>query len=247
MGKNKLAKFAEMQTFRNVIQPPVQGHILKDHPLKGKWKEVFFGNKLPLVLELGCGKGEYTTGLARMYPGKNFVGIDIKGARMWTGAREAILEGLGNVAFLRTKIEFLENFFGENEVEEIWITFPDPQMTKPGKRLTSTGFLKKYRMILVKGGTIHLKTDSNFLFSYTLALAKQNGLPLLACTGNLYESSLLNELLTIRTFYEKQWIDRGIEIKYISFELGDNSDFSEPEGEFERDSYRSFGRSARNH
>lgn len=248
MGKNKLAKFEELQTFCNVIQASVDGLFLEDHHLKGKWRSGFFLNNSPLVLELGCGKGEYTVGLAERFPDKNFIGIDIKGARIWAGARTAIQKGIKNAGFLRTKIEFINRFFGKDEVQELWLTFPDPHMRKTSRRLTSARFLDRYREFLENGGKIHLKTDSNYLFQYTCALIEKNGLPVFTMTDNLYASELLNDILDIRTFYEKQWIERNIDIKYIVFGLGtENSPLLEPVTSFEKDSYRSFGRSARNY
>lgn len=245
MGKNKLAKFAEMAGFKNVIQEPFKNTERKDHELKGRWGEAFFGNENPIVLELGCGKGEYTVKLAEKYAGNNFIGIDIKGARMFTGAKTALQSGLCNVAFLRTNIDNLSFFFDEDEVNGIWLTFPDPQMKKARRRLTSSFYLETYSRILRQGGLIHLKTDSKYLFDYTLALIKLNHLPIVTCTDNLYSSPILNEDLSIQTFYEKQWIDRGINIKYIAFMPGKKDKWIEPQIRIEKDSYRSFGRSAR--
>ena len=167
MGKGKLAKFADMERYENVFQYPFS--VVDDVPfeMKGHWREQYFHNDHPIVLELGCGKGEYTVGLAKLFPDINFIGVDIKGARMWTGATQALNEGLKNVAFLRTNIEIIDRFFATDEVQEIWLTFSDPQMKNPRKRLTSTYFLERYRRFLVNGGIIHLKTDSNFLFTYT--------------------------------------------------------------------------------
>ena len=165
MGKGKLAKFADMETYENVFQYPysVVEHV--PFEMQGHWHEQYFHNDNPIVLELGCGKGEYTVELAKLYPNRNFIGVDIKGARMWTGATQALREGLKNVAFLRTNIEIIERFFAEDEVQEIWLTFSDPQMKNPRKRLTSTYFMARYRKFLTDGGIIHLKTDSNFLFT----------------------------------------------------------------------------------
>lgn len=161
MGKGKLAKFADMERYENVFQYPYS--VIDDVPfdMKGRWREIYFHNDNPIVVELGCGKGEYAVGLARMFPGINFIGVDIKGARMWTGATQAINEGLKNVAFLRTNIEIIDRFFAPDEVQEIWLTFSDPQMKNPRKRLTSTYFMERYRRFLVDRGIIHLKTDSN--------------------------------------------------------------------------------------
>lgn len=245
MGKNKLAKFEEMKAFENVIQAPYNILQENEFSLKGQWKEEFFSNTNPLVLELGCGKGEYSVELAEQNPETNFVGVDIKGARLWKGAKTALNKGLANVGFLRTNIEVIERFFAREEVEEIWLTFPDPQMKKSSKRLTSTCFLKKYQQFLKKDGVIHLKTDSNFQYSYTRELVLKNHLEIIADTDDLYASDIINDTLKIKTFYEKQWLSRGIKIKYIAFKLNGN-EFIEPDAEIEKDEYRSFGRSARN-
>lgn len=248
MGKNKLRKFAEMEQIDFVLQYPFAVVEKEGFPYKGHWHEEFFHNANPIVLELGCGKGEYTVGLARRFPDKNFIGIDIKGARMWTGAKQAQREGLTNVAFLRTNIELLGCFFAPSEVAEIWITFPDPQMKKVRKRLTSTRFLDLYRNILQPGGRIHLKTDSPFLYTYTRLLTEVNSLPQLANTDDLYHCQSLTpeqiDLLSIRTFYEQQWLDRGLTIKYIAFRLPEKevTELQEPEVDIEFDTYRSFSR-----
>lgn len=244
MSKNKLAKFAEMGAFENVIQAPYRQLNNEDFYLKGNWAIQIFGNQNPVILELGCGKGEYTVQLGEKYPGTNFIGIDIKGARLYTGAKQALAKDLKNVAFLRTNIEAIDRFFDPGEVAEIWLTFPDPQMKKTSRRLTSSFFLERYTRILQPDGIIHLKTDSNFQFTYTSELAHLNEFEILAETRDLYESEYLNDLLQIKTFYEKQWLDRGIKIKYIAFKIN-NEVIKEPEIEIERDEYRSFGRSAR--
>jgi len=244
MGKNKLAKFGEMERFENVIQVPYKQLQEENFILKGKWATDFFKNENPIILELGCGKGEYTVELAEKNPNCNFVGVDIKGARMYIGAKQALARNLKNVAFLRTNIVIINHFFGEQEVAEIWLTFPDPQMKKTRKRLTSTFFLNLYQLFLKIDGIIHLKTDSNFQYTYTSTLVHLNQFEILAETNNLYESDILNEILQIKTFYEKQWLSRGITIKYIAFKLNE-SKFTEPEIEIERDEYRSFGRSAK--
>ena len=244
MGKNKLAKFSEMKQFDHVIQAPYHVIEQNDFHLKGKWAERFFGNENPIILELGCGKGEYTVQLAEKYPETNFIAIDIKGARLYNGAKEALEKELKNVAFLRTNIEIVDRFFGKDEIAEIWLTFPDPQMKKTRKRLTSTFFLENYRKFLQPDGIIHLKTDSNFQFTYTSALVHLNNFEVITETDNLYESELVNETLQIKTFYEKQWLARGITIKYIAFKLNKKK-FVEPDIEIERDEYRSFGRSAK--
>jgi tRNA (guanine-N7-)-methyltransferase len=241
MAKNKLKKFGEMQSFPNVFQFPFATLREKGFGMKGLWGREFFGNGNPIILELGCGKGEYAVGLARCNPQKNYIGIDIKGARMWSGAKEAIEKNIPNVAFLRTHIELIDNFFAPDEVSEIWITFPDPQMNKVNRRLTSTRFLSLYRKILKPDGTIHLKTDSPFLYAYTKALTDINHLPSTA-TDNLYESAITGEITTVKTFYEQQWLERGKTIKYMAFKLPADRNFIEPEEEFKKDDYRSFGR-----
>lgn len=244
MGKNKLAKFGEMEHFENVIQVPYKKLQEEIFFLNGKWASDFFKNENPVILELGCGKGEYTVELAEKNPLFNYIGVDIKGARMYVGAKKAIEKNLKNVAFLRTNIEIINQFFSEEEVSEIWLTFPDPQMKKTRKRLTSTAFLNLYKQFLEKDGIVHLKTDSNFQFTYTSALVHLNQLEIVAETNNLYESEILSETLQIKTFYEKQWLSRGITIKYIAFKLNKN-EFAEPDIEIEKDEYRSFGRSAK--
>ena len=237
MGKNKLKKFAEMETFSNVFQPPYK-------PMAGHWRELFFHNENPIVLELGCGRGEYTVGLAQKYPDKNFIGVDIKGARMWAGAKQAVQEGLTNAAFLRTNIEFIDSFFASDEVDEIWITFCDPQMKKATKRLTSTYFMQRYQRIVKSGGLIHLKTDSPFLYTYTTEMLRLNPYPVLANTADLYgeKSPLFIDAKALQTHYEKQWLERGMKIKYVAWQLNHLTDFEEPTIEIEKDSYRSYGR-----
>lgn len=245
MGKNKLAKFAEMVNFDNVIQVSPEQLYYSDHALKGNWAKNYFRNNHPVILELGCGKGEYSVALAEKYPGNNYIGIDIKGARMYTGAKLARQKSLRNVAFLRTHIEKAESFFARDEVDEIWLTFPDPQMKKLNKRLTSGLMLQKYSLFLKPDGVIHLKTDSQFLYSYTMALVKLNQLSIVYHTDDLYASGKPDNILGVQTFYEKQWLDRGIKIKYLSFIVHSRNQWLEPEDDFEKDSYRSFGRSAR--
>ena len=202
-----------------------------------------FGNCNPIVLELGCGKGEYAVGMGKLYPGKNFIGIDIKGARMWTGAKEVDELKLCNVAFLRTSIHLLPQFFAPGEVSEIWITFPDPQMKKVNKRLTGTHFLDIYRRVLSPEGVINLKTDSPFLYAYTSAMLDFNGIVPIHATADLYASELNDIVPPIKTYYEQQWLGRGIPSKYIAWQLPPASvELSEPDVEIEPDTYRSFGR-----
>ncbi len=233
-----------MKDFEHVVQVPF--HIIQhnDFHLKGSWANKFFKNNNPLILELGCGKGEYTVELATKNPGINYIGVDIKGARLWKGAKLALERELTNVAFIRTNIELINQFFAPDEVSEIWLTFPDPQMRKTRKRLTSTTFIEKYRCFLKPDGVVHLKTDSNFQYNYSRSMAMLNDFEILADTDNVYEWEHLNDTLRILTFYEKQWIDRGIRIKYISFKVH-NGNLQEPNIDIEKDEYRSFGRSAR--
>jgi len=242
MGKNKLKKFRDMETIGFVFQYPFSVLNETGFPLRGKWHSEFFGNDNPIVLELGCGKGEYTVELARRYKDRNFIGVDIKGSRMWTGATQARDEELGNVAFLRTNIELIDRFFMPGEVSEIWITFPDPQMKKVRKRLTSTRFLNLYRNITADRAIIHLKSDSPFLYTYTHHLVKENNLRVLTDTDDLYNSGIADDILSIRTFYEQQWLARGLSIKYIKFELPQEGELVEPDVEIPFDTYRSFSR-----
>jgi len=304
MSKGKLAKFADMANYPHVFEYPFS--VLEDVPfeMRGKWRSDFFHNDNPIVLELGCGRGEYAVGLARRYPDRNFIGVDIKGARMWSGATEALKEGLKNVAFLRTNIEMIDRFFAPGEAQEIWLTFSDPQMKKATKRLTSTYFLARYRHFLEDGGLIHLKTDSNFLFTYTKYVVEENHLPTEVCTEDLYRpasdrptpapsregmgeasakiaqgleslplrgsegNSGLTECqsaqsdrsispmlrtdnlegsfdLSIRTYYEQQWLARGLTIKYLRFRLPAEGPLVEPDVEIPLDDYRSYNRDKR--
>ena len=201
MGKDKLRKFKENETFTCLVQPRTDEVFGKDHPLKGHWGEKMFGNDRPIVVELGCGKGEYTIDLALRNPGCNYIGVDIKGARLWKGAKYATEHSLPNVAFLRTRIEFIESLFAPEEVSEIWITFADPQIGREKKRLTSPLFLSRYRNFLKKGGIVHLKTDSRYLHEYTRAIAEQNSLEILACTSDLYGR---NSGTSTESFFEKK-------------------------------------------
>ena len=238
-----------MERYENVFQYPYS--VIDNVPfeMKGKWRETFFKNNNPIVLELGCGKGEYTVELAKLYPDTNFIGVDIKGARMWTGATMALNQGLKNVAFLRTNIEIIDRFFEKDEVSEIWRTFSDPQMKNPCTRLSSTFFLERYRKFLVNNGTIHLKTASTFLFTYTTYMVEHNKLPLLFHTTDLYHQEGIDDttkqILSIQTYYEKMWIERGLNIKYMKFSLPQDTQLTEPEVEIELDDYRSYRRDKR--
>ena len=266
MSKGKLAKFADMASYPHVFECPMgrpEGRgdncqfSIFNFQLKGRWRSDFFHNDNPIVLELGCGRGEYAVGLARRYPDCNFIGVDIKGARMWSGATEALKEGLKNVAFLRTNIEIIDRFFAPDEVQEIWLTFSDPQMKKATKRLTSTYFLARYRHFLEDGGLIHLKTDSNFLFTYTKYVVEVNHLPIEVCTEDLYTTFCGGTAegcidLSIRTYYEQQWLARGLTIKYLRFRLPATMDgqpienvLVEPDVEIPLDDYRSYHRDKR--
>lgn len=224
MGKNKLARFAENKTLPNVFQP-TREEALDNYHLKGKWRSEVFKNQNPIVLELGCGKGEYSVGLAKSFPEKNFIGIDIKGARFWFGAKEAAEKNLGNVAFLRTQIELVDCFFDKDEVDEIWITFPDPQIKyrRTKHRMTHLEFLDRYRKILKKDGIIHLKTDSEFLHGYTLGLLQGQGHEILSAHHDIYGAPeyepgtpLLRE---IKTYYEGLFSAKGKTITYIKFKI----------------------------
>ncbi|MBE0650170.1 MAG: tRNA (guanosine(46)-N7)-methyltransferase TrmB [Bacteroidales bacterium] len=220
MGKkNKLQRFAENLTFDNLFQYSYE-EVIKGFPYRGKWNQ-FFGNNNKIVLELACGKGEYTVGLARKYPNANFIGVDIKGARMWRGLKTAQEEGLKNVAFIRTRINLIEYFFAQNEVDEIWITFPDPQVkeSREKKRLTSPQFLKLYTNFLKPEGIIHLKTDGILLYDYTREVIEEGGHMLLYANEDIYGSDLKNEVTGIQTFYEKKWLSYQTKIRYLKFQL----------------------------
>lgn len=251
MGKGKLAKFADMARYENVFQYPYSVVEQVPFDMQGHWHEQYFHNTHPIIIELGCGRGEYTVELARRYPEKNFIGVDIKGARIWTGATMALQEGLTNVAFLRTSIEIIDRFFAPGEVNEIWLTFSDPQMKNPRKRLTSTYFMQRYRHILTDGGVMHLKTDSNFLYTYTRLVVEGNHLPLCCATSDLYGSPSAEgeqpteELLSIQTYYEQMWRERGINIKYVKWQLPSTGSLEEPDVEIELDDYRSYRRDKR--
>lgn len=263
MGHDKLRKFAENETFSCLLQPEassvldkVEGSnslILREHPIKGHWNESMFATAQPIVLELGCGKGEYTIDLSRREPSLNYIGVDIKGARLWKGAKFATENKLPNVAFLRTRIEFIEAFFAPEEVSEIWLTFSDPQMKSENCRLTSPLFLERYRKFLKKGGIVHLKTDSHFLYEYSKAVAEQNGLRILASTNDLYGTgrqdlsdcalrsvageSAIDALFEVQTFYESMFTAQGYKITYLSFVIDHDGPYIHPE--FDSDYWRS--------
>jgi tRNA (guanine-N7-)-methyltransferase len=221
MAKRKKKKFAELNTFPNVLQIPYTDLWNKDYELKGKWSEKIFGNNNPLVLELGCGKAEYSLGLARLYPGRNYIGIDIKGERLWRGAKTALEDGLENVFFVRAKIDFIDRLFAEGEVSEIWLTFPDPQPTKRRmkKRLTSPKFLDMYKRILVADNFVNLKTDNQLLYEYTLEVLAERGEEVFVSTADVYSDFPDDKVLNIKTFYEQMFLAEGKTIKYIRFRV----------------------------
>ncbi len=221
-SKNKLKRFNENETFENVVQPSREEVLNNTLGLKGCWKQKFFKNDNPIILELGCGKGEYTVGLAKLFPNKNFLGIDIKGARFWRGAKTALEDGLVNVGFLRTQIELIDELFAENEVDEIWITFPDPQIKykRTKHRLTNAVFLEKYKYVLKEDGMMHLKTDSEFMHGYTLGLLHGQGQEVCYANHNVYKNEgAPKEVTTIQTFYEKQYLENNKPITYIAFRI----------------------------
>jgi tRNA (guanine-N7-)-methyltransferase len=213
LGKDKLRRFAEIETFANVYQ------LEEGKPLQGNWALNHFKNVSPIVLELACGKGEYSVNLASLFPGKNFIGIDYKGNRIWRGAKTALEEGINNVAFLRIQIENLLDYFSEGEVDEIWITFPDPQpqISREKKRLTFPGFLNKYKQILKPGGRINLKTDNDALYEYTCEKVEELDLIVHKNTNHLYTSNLVDDVLSIKTYYEKKYLQNDKNINYIQF------------------------------
>jgi tRNA (guanine-N7-)-methyltransferase len=221
-SKNKLKRFKENETFANVVQPAREDLTEKKFYLKGMWNKQFFNNENPIVLELGCGKGEYSVGLAQRFPDKNFIGIDIKGARFWRGAKTAIDDNISNVGFLRTQIELVEYAFAENEVDEIWITFPDPQIKykRTKHRMTNSVFLQRYKKILKSNGIVHLKTDSEFMHGYTLGLLHGEGHEVLYANHNVYRNEGSPEEVTaIQTFYESQYLEQNKPITYIRFKI----------------------------
>ena len=213
MGKDKLKRFAEVETFSNVLQ------LDAGKPFKGQWSNGFFKNDNPVVLELACGKGEYTVNLAVLFPQKNFIGIDYKGNRIWRGAKTALEDGVNNVAFLRIQIEIILDYFMPGEIDEIWITFPDPQpqVSREKKRLTSPRFLEKYKSILKPGGFINLKTDNDGFHAYTFEKIVENDLKLFIKTEDLYQSEFVDEVLSIKTYYEKKYLKENKNINYLKF------------------------------
>jgi len=232
MGKKKIQRFAEIKTYRHVIEVEALNVLNKDYELKGKWQENFFGNSGDIVLEIGCGKGEYTLGQARMFPEKNFIGIDRKGARIWRGARTIHEEEIKNAAFLRTNVGLITSYFAPNEVAEIWITFPDPQPKKAVRRLTAPRFLQRYAQFLKFDGTINLKTDSLELHEFTKELVKINNLEILECTDNLYANENISPVLNIKTTYENMFLKEGKPITYLKFRLNGTKDYKAPESKY---------------
>ena len=238
MGHDKLRKFAENETFSCLLQPSAQelladGYFnLRDHAVKGHWAERF-GNGRPIVLELGCGKGEYTVALAERDPERNYIGVDIKGARLWKGAKYATEHALPNVGFLRTRVEFISAFFAPGEVSEVWLTFSDPQYRSENSRLCSPLFLERYRNFLRPGGIVHLKTDSRFLHEYARAVCAANGLQVLACTQDLYADPAQADgiqpvVREVKTFYENLFLQQGYPITYLSFVIDHDGPFVSP-------------------
>jgi len=223
LAKRKLQRFAENATFPHFFQP-AWDELEAGFPLRGRWKEDFFKNSNPLIIELGCGKGEYTVDLSGKYPRKNFIGIDKKGARMWRGAKTSHEDNRANIAFVRIRAESINKVFALSEVEEIWITFPEPQpkASRESNRFTSPEFIERFRSFLVPGGTIHLKTDNEMLYNYTLNVVKEGNHELLLATNNLYENPEnpeIADVISVRTHYEKIWLEKGLSIKYLRFRL----------------------------
>mgnify|MGYP002512083985 CR=1 FL=1 len=227
MGKGKLKKFADMAAYPNVVEHPYSMIDDVEFPLKGNWGRDFFKNDNPIVLELGCGRGEYTVALAERNPDKNFIGVDIKGARMWRGAKTVTERGITNAGFLRTRIEFIASLFAEGEVSEIWITFPDPQLKsrRAKKRLTSPIFLEYYAKLLATDGVINLKTDSQHLYGYTNEVVRHFSLPCEASNNDIYGSGYADAELSVKTAYEQMYLDRGLPITYTRFQLGERKEF----------------------
>lgn len=262
MGHDKLRKFKENESFKCLLQPDSASVLnvrdgvfgVNDHEIKGHWNDSMFDGARPVVLELGCGRGEYTIDLALRNPDLNYIGVDIKGARLWKGAKFATEHSLGNVAFLRTRIEFVEAFFAPGEISEIWLTFSDPQLKSEGQRLTSPQFLERYRKFLKPGGVVHLKTDSQFLYRYSLALAEENGLNILASTADLYSEDsqeamrnsgissvcgkdAVDALFEVQTYYERMFLQMGLPITYLAFQIDHDGSFKSPES-FDADYWR---------
>ncbi len=232
-----------MREFACALQYPREELIKNGFPYRGSWNSGFFKREAPIVMELGCGKGEYTVGLAKSDPARNYIGVDIKGARMWRGAKTVEEENITNAAFLRAEIENIDQFFVPAEVDELWITFPDPQMKKTRKRLTSTRFLNLYRNLLRPGGIVNLKTDSPFLYEYTRRLVELNGFEVIMDTDDLYGSGLADPVSSIKTFYEQQWLSRGKKIKRLSFRLPSEGELLEPqEDDIVKDDYHAMAR-----
>ncbi|MFO8236067.1 MAG: tRNA (guanosine(46)-N7)-methyltransferase TrmB [Bacteroidales bacterium] len=233
MTKRKLERFEEMKTFPNVLEPKFHEVFQTDYKLKGRWREDVFRNNNPVILELGCGKGEYTVNMSKNFPSYNFIGIDIKGARMWRGAKKALEDNLQNALFLRTRIDFITSFFEEDEIDEIWITFPDPQPKKARKRLMSKMFLSRYQQFVKDKGIIHLKTDNYDLYHYTGEIIKLNNLNLIHDHTDIHgtKDESLQMLRTIKTFYEEQFIEQNKTIKYLAFNLDKNKILKEPDNE----------------
>ena len=227
-GKDKLRKFLENETFNSLFQPTLEEVFRQDHPLKGNWNSQVFKNDNPIILELGCGKGEYTVSLAEKYPEKNFIGVDIKGARLWKGAKYVEENEIKNAVFLRTRIEFIESLFANGEISEIWITFADPQIGRDRKRLTHPLFLNRYKNFLKEDGIMHLKTDSRYLYEYSHSMAQQNNLTILESETDIYGTGKADETLSIKTFDESQYLAKGISITYLSFKLDNKEPFIEP-------------------
>jgi tRNA (guanine-N7-)-methyltransferase len=230
VGKDKLKRFREIDGYNHVFQPGFKEVYQKDFRLKGKWRSEYFNNSNPIVLELGCGRGEYTVGLAERNPEVNFIGIDIKGARLWRGAKTAHEKNMKNVAFVRSTIDIIDSFFAEEEINEIWLTFSDPQPKRVKKRLSSTKFLNKYKNFLKSDGIIHIKTDSRLLFEYSYALANENNFFITFMSRDVYNEEKLPEPVAgIQTFYEKQFLDKGCKIHYLEYKIHNKHPFIEPE------------------
>ncbi|MCT4582274.1 MAG: tRNA (guanosine(46)-N7)-methyltransferase TrmB [Flavobacteriales bacterium] len=224
MGKDKLKRFAEMEHFDNVFQPSME-EVKEGFSMKGKWHADFFKNDHPIVVELGCGRGEYTVGMAQRYPEKNFIGIDIKGSRIWRGAKTGVEDQMPNVGFVRSKVDFIEYLFAENEVSEIWLTFSDPQPKRPRKRLSSKLFVDRYRKIMKSDGVVNMKTDSDLLFESTLEQIEEHGYQKLLSSWDVYGELVLTasqeliDLMEIKTFYEQKWLEEGKKIKFVQFTI----------------------------